>query len=130
MSYGSDGLPEFSKGALLAEHLKALVRGLRRSRIKVQEGGPLKVERGADGDIISYVAPRSILAAITGGTNPYSWQQKIRTSGTTTVDGPLSGTTLSDPAYEESGNASVPANALVRARRDPQTGVWTFPWCY
>jgi hypothetical protein len=126
----SDGLPDFRPGRLRAADLAALVKAFRRSRIQVAPGSPLKVEQGANADIISYTGPRPILAKILGGTNPYSWQQIVRTGSISTANGPLSGTTSTDPAYELSGFNQVPVNSIVRMIRDPQTGQWNFPWCY
>lgn len=55
----------------------------------------------------------------------YAWTEQVPQSGGTWADGPRSGTTSVDPAYEANGSTAVPANRIVRARRN-DGGAWIF----
>jgi hypothetical protein len=58
---------------------------------------------------------------------PYAWRQRVSSgAGLTFQDGPYSGTTAVDPAYESSKNAAVPAGTVVRMWFDVGFRCWLF----
>lgn len=77
------------------------------SRLEKADGltvqAPLEMKSSEDGRIIRLVQAKPIVARLTSGTSPYSWQEVVYQSGGSYADGPRSG---SSNAYEANGKTA------------------------
>lgn len=89
---------------------------------------PIDIIKTPGSIAIRLSSKRDIFAKITSGTNPYAWTEVVPAAGGTFVNAGSgnSGTTSSDPAYEQTGNTSVPGNTIVRMSRAIITNEWIF----
>ena len=108
-----------------ATWLNALRRAaLAALNLKVE--APLELVKTAGGFVLRLAWNPRFWIKVTSGTNPYAWTEQVAAAGGTWAAGSRSGTTTTDPAYEQNGNASVPANTVVIARRAVGTGALIF----
>lgn len=120
-------LPRVKPGDLItAEHINRLFSEAERLA-NIQVAYPLE-SHSNDGNTTIRVVSQSeawikITSAATG--TAYAWTEQIEQSGGTWTNGPRSGTTSSDPAYEANGSTSVTLNRIVRARKR-SVGGWVF----
>lgn len=104
----------------------ALMAEVRRSRII--QGKGIRVTQKPNGQLVEAEVPQEVYFKITSGTNPYAGTEQIAgASGTwSNRTGGLTPTTSVDPLYEATGNAAVPANRIVLAKRATATSAWIF----
>lgn len=117
-------LPRVRAGDVLrADDLNALYEALERLRLTVGLGSGLTLAETPGGTTLGWSGRPGMWIKIgsshTGSA--YAWTEQLPATGGTWVVGPASGTSTVDPARELNGNATVPANTIVRAWRAPQT---------
>jgi len=120
--------PEFKAGKRLSAAALNILAEAAEAVENLRGDPPIDVVHLPGGILIRRVDTLKIYAKITSGTNPYAWSEVIpATGGTfTTPSWGLSGTTTVDPAYEQTGNAAVAANTIVKMERAKETGEWLF----
>lgn len=112
---------------LSASWLNSLLRYVMR-RFVIRFLPPLYAKE-VDGVItVTFSGPQEAYFKITSGTNPYAGtEQQAGSAGTwANLTGGRTPTTSVDPLYEATGNAAVPANRIVLARRATATSSWIF----
>lgn len=120
-------LPRVKPGDLiLAEHYQQLAAATEKvANLRVE--APLELFDVPGGYLVRLAKTPDTWIKITGSPSgtAYAWTEQVPQSGGTWTNGPRSGTTSVDPAYEANGSTSVPANRIVRARRN-DGGAWIF----
>ena len=121
-------MPKFKAGGRCSAAALNILAEVAEAVENLRGDPPIEVLHTSGAILIRRVDTPEIYAKITSGTNPYAWSEAIPGTGgtfTTPVWG-RSGTTTSDPAYEQTGNAAVAANTIVKMRRAKETGEWIF----
>lgn len=126
--------PVNDRGQLVRSELQRQARAQEADARRATAGGVLLAQT-AGAPLVQGRPLRKIWARITGGSNPYAFQQQrifLADDGTLDMadhDGGVSGTTTSAPAWEIGGNFAVPQNAVVRLHLGCSNDHWLFDYC-
>ena len=89
-------------------------------RLQITAGAGIKVYESSQGYAIAADLPVGFWAKIGTGVIPtgltakaYAWTEQIPQAGGTWADGPRSGTSTDNPAYESTGNTGVASGVIV-----------------
>jgi hypothetical protein len=118
-------LDDFRAGQVLGAAALNAIRDELIRLAKVSAAAPLFVSDDAAGFHFELDEPEVISIEITGAgvAGAYPWTEQYPVEGGGWTDGPRSGTTLVDPAWEANLNATISSETIIlRAFRDPITG--------